>query len=413
MISIEKAFELIAENVNAMQPVSTPIADAVGKVLAANVEADVDSPPHDKSVMDGFAVRSSDIAAGSKRLEVIETVIAGGWPTEDLQPQQATRIMTGAPIPLGADAVVMVEQTEVETVDGKEFVNLAVDSIAPEKHVLRRGVNFSKGQIVFEKGHVVRPTDIGLLAEVGSATILTGATPTVSVLPTGDELVSCEQLPGRGQIRNSNGPMLLAMVQSLGLRAKDEGIGRDNEDDLRSRIEQGLKSDMLILSGGVSAGTKDLVPGILESLGVQQVFHKVLVKPGKPIWFGILDRTESGTGPVKRTYVFGLPGNPVSSLVGFHLFVRAAIRKLTGQAIDKNNSCMGRLSEAHQTRGDRPTYWPGKRVMNDSVARKFKPLVWRGSSDLFALGESEGLIFFPANSGLCPEGAEVRFHPFG
>ena len=415
MISIEEAFAFLDETIKILPNQQTQIADAVGKILAADVVADVDSPPHDKSVMDGFAIRSDDVDAGVKRLKVIETVIAGGWPELQLKSGQATRIMTGAPIPIGADSVVMVELTKVEIVgegaDQQEFVVLDVESVSPEKHVLRTGVNFCKGQTVFAKGHLIRPTDIGLLAEVGAWTVETGGLPTFSVLPTGDELVDCDQVPGRGQIRNSNGPMLLAMVRALGLLATDEGIGRDNQSDLQTRIEKGLESDVLILSGGVSAGTKDLVPGVLQSLGVKQVFHKVCVKPGKPIWFGVLDRKIGGVN--KRTYVFGLPGNPVSSLVGFQLFVRAAIRKLVGQPIAESDSCVGQLSGPHETRGNRPTYWPAKPVVDDSPMRKFQPLIWRGSSDLFALGEAEGLIYFQADSNQHPTGEEVRFFPFG
>jgi molybdopterin molybdotransferase len=213
-------------------------------------------------------------------------------------------------------------------------------------------------------------------------------------------------LPGRGQIRNSNGPMLLAMARGLGLQVSDLGIGRDEPGPLTERIQAGLDHDLLLLSGGVSAGTMDLVPGILNELGVQQVFHKVHVKPGKPIWFGVLEQKE------KRTYVFGLPGNPVSSLIGFQLFVKSAIRKLTGDAVGNFKSEIGQLSSPHQTRGDRPTYWPGKRVNDDSPVRKFQPLMWRGSSDLFALGESDGLIYFPAESQDHPAGEQVVFYPF-
>ncbi len=247
MISISEAFELIEQNVLALAPTNKPLADAVGQILTDDVRADVDSPPHDKSVMDGFAIQSHDVEAGQKRLEVIETIIAGGWPEKPIQSGQASRIMTGAPLPENADAVVMVEQTETESVDGSEWVSLNVDSIRPEKNVLRQGVNFTQGQSVFSKGHVVRPTDIGLLAEVGASSIPTVGKPTVAVLPTGNELVDCSQLPGRGQIRNSNGPMLIAMAKGLGLKVTDLGVGRDNAQQLRDLIEQGLEHDLLIL----------------------------------------------------------------------------------------------------------------------------------------------------------------------
>lgn len=407
MIPIEQAYDLLDQHVTTLPPESTALANAVGRVLADDVKADVNSPPHDKSVMDGFAVRSSDVTAGQKRLNVVETIVAGDWPSQVIESGQAAKIMTGAPIPEGADAVVMIEQSESEEAGGQLWVTLNVESISAEKHILRCGVNFAKGQTVFSRGHIVRPTDIGLLAEVGAQAVSTGGRPTVAVLPTGNELVDCATVPDRGQIRNSNGPMLIAMARGLGLEVTDLGVGRDDSDELKKLIVRGLDHDLLILSGGVSAGTLDLVPGILKELGVQEVFHKVFVKPGKPIWFGVIDRDG------KRTCVFGLPGNPVSSLVGFHLFVRAAIRKMMGGRIEEFQSTFGKLSEPHETRGNRPTYWPAKCVHDATSVRRFQPLVWRGSSDLLALGEAEGLIFFPADSSQHPAGEQVRFFPFG
>ncbi len=406
MISVESALELIDGAIEPLPSITRPILDSVGYLLSEDIRADVNSPPHDKSVMDGFAVRSADVAAGTKRLEVIETIIAGGWPERELRPGQAARIMTGAPIPAGSDAVVMVELTQVESTDAGDFVSLNVDSLEPEKHLLRTGVNFAKNQTVFSKGHQIRPSDIGLLAEVGAAKVPTGSKPTVAVLPTGNELVDCNQVPQRGQIRNSNGPMLIAMARSLGLEVTELGVGRDDSEQLRSLIETGLESDVLLLSGGVSAGTMDLVPGVLAELGVEQVFHKVKVKPGKPIWFGVANRGG------KQTCVFGLPGNPVSSLVGFQLFVRTAIKKLMGGPANLSKSLVGELANDQQTRGDRPTYWPGQWVEDDTSVRKLKPLLWRGSSDLLALGSADGLIFFPADCHNNEAGKPIRFYPF-
>ncbi len=406
MISIEQAFQLLAQTITPLPVESTSLANLVGHVLAVDVIADVNSPPHDKSVMDGYAVRSADVATGLKRLEVVETIIAGDSPACVLGSGQSAKIMTGAQIPEGADAVVMVEQTESECAGGRQWVTLNIESLAAEKHVLRCGINFRKGQTVFTKGHVVRPTDIGLLAEVGAHVVDVANKPTVAVLPTGNELVDCASVPARGQIRNSNGPMLIAMARSLGLSVTDLGVGRDDLAALGEKISGGLDHDLLILSGGVSAGTMDLVPGILKELGVREVFHKVFVKPGKPIWFGVLGRGD------RQTCVFGLPGNPVSSLVGFQLFVRAAIRRQMGGRLDDCQAVFGELSLPHETRGDRPTYWPASCVSDSTSVRKFKPLVWRGSSDLLALGDADGLIYFSADSSHHPAGELVKFLPF-
>jgi molybdopterin molybdotransferase len=403
MISVEQAFQLIGEAASSLLPEQVDLQNLVGRILLEPVIADVDSPPHDKSMMDGWAVRSQDIQPGAE-YEITETVIAGAVPTKALSENQVARIMTGAPLPKAADAVVMVELSipgETEST-----VKFEIDSVRPEHHILRSGANFSTGQTLFPAGHQVRPTDIGLLAEVGIASARACKTPSVAVLPTGNELVNCDQRPGPGQIRNSNGPMLLAMLRSAGAATSDLGVGRDDPADLRANMQKGLEHDILILSGGVSAGEKDLVPGILKSLGVKEVFHKVKVKPGKPVWFGVSESS------VKRTLVFGLPGNPVSSLVGFQLFVRAALRVLAGGSLASDRAAMASLACDHQTRGDRPTYWPGQLLADPSITRSVIPLKWNGSSDLLALGRADGLIYFSADQHDHSSGKEVSFLPF-
>jgi molybdopterin molybdotransferase len=403
MISVNEALEHIRSSVKPLQQEIVNLPDLVGRALTTPITADVDSPPHDKSMMDGFAVRVSDVDS-NRSFEVIETIFAGEVPSQAIGPMQASRIMTGAPLPAGSDAVVMIELADFD--QSASAVRFKIDSLRPEHHILRAGANFSNGQLLFPAGHRVRPSDVGLLAEVGVSEATVCKNPTVAVLPTGDELVDCKNQPGPGQIRNSNGPMLLAMLQSLGVTAVDLGIGRDSESDLQAKMQSGLENDILILSGGVSAGQKDLVPGILKSLGVEEVFHKVKVKPGKPIWFGVCQNGEN------QTLVFGLPGNPVSSLVGFQLFVRAALRLLAGGRIENDEMETTTLATDHQTRGDRPTYWPGQRVKSSSPTRSVLPLKWNGSSDLLALGKADGLIFFPAENHDHAAGNEVQFFPF-
>jgi molybdopterin molybdotransferase len=406
MISVNEALELIREHVHPGVRQTIPLADAVYRRLAESIGSDVDSPPHDKSVMDGFAVRSEDIQAGLRDLKVIETVVAGGWPNKSLETGQATRIMTGAPMPIGADAVVMIESTETRSDDSGDWVRINADQIPSGKHCMKRAGNFSTGDTVFTAGHVVRPTDVGLLAEVGCHSVPTYALPSVAVLPTGDELVGCEHLPERGHIRNSNGPMLVAMAESLRLPTTSLGIGRDDPTQLSQLIERGLDHEILMLSGGVSAGMMDLVPGLLKEQGVKQIFHKVKMKPGKPVWFGIRDSGD------RQTLVFGLPGNPVSSLVGFHLFVRAAVDQVSGGTAAAPASVACVLAAPHQTRGNRPTYWPGRQITDSETTRKVQPLPWNGSSDLRALGQADGLIYFSADSHDHTEGEIVTFFPF-
>lgn len=406
MISLNEAFDLIRQTIKPLPEASVPLTGAYSRYLVDPVIADIASPPHDKSMMDGFAIRAADWSPGAE-FEIGETIIAGAVPTQPLGALQAARIMTGAPLPTGADAVVMVELADVKN---EQTVSFQIGSIEAEKHVLRTGANFSSGQKLFDAGHWIRPSDIGLLAEVGISDVKVGGLFSVAVLPTGDELVPCDQTPGPGQIRNSNGPLLLAMLGASGQAAVDLGIGRDNEDDLTSKIKAGLEHDVLILSGGVSAGQKDLVPGILKSLGVEEVFHKVKVKPGKPIWLGI--RKPTGDRP-RPTIVFGLPGNPVSSLVGYHLFVRYCLKILAGGGTKLAKPRQALLSRDHQTRGNRPTYWPGRMILDDSCEPKVEPLNWNGSSDLLALGQADGLIFFSEEEHDHVAGKQVSFYGFG
>ena len=415
MISVEEAFELIEQRVSALPRLESEtvrLSSSVGRVLARQIVSDVDSPPHDKSVMDGFAVVSSDIRAGVTDFRVLETIVAGTMPTQTVTSGTASRVMTGAPMPAGADAVVMVELSNVGYNDPTPdevtlHWNGPVEKFIAGKHAMQRAQNFAKEQIIFPAGHRIRAVDVGLLAEVGAADVEVSQMPTVGVLPTGDELVDCGLLPGDSQIRNSNGPMLKAVCQNMGAEVLDLGIGADSAEDLTAKIKVGLDQDFLLLSGGVSAGTMDLVPGILESLGVVQVFHKVKVKPGKPIFFGLLERTGG-----KPCLVFGLPGNPVSSLIGVHLFVSTALRMMTGQTDCRPVGRPAVLAAAHQTRGDRPTYWPGRVVTkSDAAPGAVEPLKWNGSSDLFSLGAAEGLILMPAREEIWAVGEQVLYFP--
>ena len=396
MLPIKQAIQLIADNVQRGGTEKISLADSVGRILAVDVKSDVDSPPHNKSIMDGFAVRAEDVEQGVQ-LKVLETVPAGTVPKHEVVAGTATRIMTGAPLPQGADAVVMIEKTtydESQSADAAEsLVTLNIETIQPGQHVMNRASATAAGDTVLKAGHIIRSQDVGLLAECGAAELWAITEPSIAILPTGDELVSPDQVPGPGMIRNSNGPMLVSLARSQTSKVVDLGVGRDNREQLAEKVARGLQSDFLVLSGGVSAGMLDLVPDVLAEQKVTQVFHKVAVKPGKPIWFGVR-KSDSHT-----CYVFGLPGNPVSSLVGFNLFVRAALSIVNGRDVNQSE----RLSHAvlaadHEIRGNRITYWP-VRLEYSEVTRMAHPVAWRGSSDLRALGTANGLgIFEPGKT---------------
>jgi molybdopterin molybdotransferase len=228
------------------------------------------------------------------------------------------------------------------------------------------------------------------LAEVGRAKVRAIPRPQVAIIATGDELVDASETPAPGQIRNSNGPLLAGLTAQAGAAVSMAGIARDNAASLRERISSALDSDLVVLSGGVSAGVLDLVPQVLAELGVQQVFHKVNLKPGKPLWFGVRPN-EGGRPP---TLVFGLPGNPVSSLVCFELFVRPAIQKLSGREPAGLTRQPAILTQEHRQRGDRPTYWPAV-VSAAGGQTRVTPLPWKGSGDLRTLTDANALVCFP------------------
>jgi molybdopterin molybdotransferase len=398
MISIDDAFNRIRTHLRPLASECVPLAEALDRALAEDVASDVDSPPHDKSIVDGYAVRSADLVSPATVLTVLEEVVAGAIPTRAVVPGAATRIMTGAPLPDGADAVVMVEQTEL--VDPGS-VRIVVPRITTGQNITRRAASMRRGETVLEAGHVVRPIEVGLLAEVGRSQVVVFRRPRVAVLPTGNELVSPAEFPAAGQIRNSNGAMLLAAVRRAGCEPTDLGIGRDDREFLRRLIGEGLQSDVLLISGGVSAGVLDLVPGVLAELGVRQVFHKINLKPGKPLWFGVLETDDAAR------LVFGLPGNPVSSLVCFELFVQPALRAMAGHAFEPRRTIAARLSADFQQRGDRVTYHPG-RLNRSAGTTKVEPLLWKGSGDLRSLAAADGLICFHPGTGVFKSGETVE-----
>jgi molybdopterin molybdotransferase len=405
MLTVDEALKLIEEHSRPKPGEPTRAADCLGLALAEDVASDVDSPPHDKSIVDGYAVRADDLAGGEARLAVLEEVVAGRLPARRVERGTATRIMTGAPLPEGADAVVMVEQTESDpSGDGPlGQVRIRAEKISAGQNIMRRAASVRRGEIVLGAGHVLRPIEIGLLSEVGRSEVLAVPRPSVAVLPTGDELVEPHQRPAAGQIRNSNGPMLLASIVRAGGRPIELGIARDEPAQLRERIAAGLEADVLVLSGGVSAGVLDLVPGVLAELGVRQVFHKIRVKPGKPLWFGVYQRGGNST------LVFGLPGNPVSSLVCFELFVRPALARLAGRRFAGLPAVTARLAAEFVHRGGRPTYHPAQ-LREAATEITVEPVRWKGSADLRGLSEADALVHFPAGDRIFAAGERLTVY---
>lgn len=383
MLPVAEALDIVLQYARSLAPTEMPLGSACGRVLAEDVASDIDSPPFDKALMDGYAVRSLDLARETPVLPVAAEVTAGQVPPP-LPAGQAIRIMTGAPIPDGADAVVKVEQTKSLT-DGRVRFN----GPAPKagQNILPRGQEMRRGDVVLRSGIRLTPQAVGILASVGRSKVLAFPAPRLSLISTGDELVEPTERPGPGQLRNSNATMLLAQAASAGADAAYLGIARDRVEDLTNLISTGLRSNVLVLSGGVSAGKLDLVPQVLRALDVEARFHHVAMKPGKPLFFGTRG----------ETLVFGLPGNPVSSFCGFELFVRPALRKLSGCADVKSTWIEAAAAEPFKHQTDRPTYHPAWLDMaGGRITVRVVP--WFGSPDLRALVSANALVLLPAGS---------------
>ena len=416
MIDVAEAVRLIEQTAVPLPPRRVRLETATGGLLAADVVADIDSPPWDKAMMDGFAVSAADFAAAASTteivdLEVVADLAAGDAASLTVRPGSCARIMTGAPVPAGTDAVVPIERA----VDGSASVHaggrvrLCEPRFRSGQHIGHQGDSFRAGETVLVSGSRLGPAQIGLAAEAGASHVQLLAPPRVAIIATGSELVPADTVPAHGQIRNSNGPMLAAAVAAAAAEPIALGIAGDKPEPLRAAITQGLASDVLLLSGGVSAGDYDLVPGVLAAAGVDQVFHKVRLKPGKPVWFGVLRREQAAP-----TLVFGLPGNPVSTLVCFELFVRPALAIAAGLPRDRWHRA--RLSAALTAKAkgnpDRPVYHPCT-IAGTAEAPLATPLPWGGSADLLGLSRANGLMLLPAGCGQLESGSEVEVIPLG
>lgn len=394
MLDVAQAQTIVLRHCHPLPPEIAPLTSAAqGLVLAEDVTSDLDMPPHDKAMMDGYAIRASDVSGGGRNFTITEEITAGRTPTRPVLAGEAARIMTGAPIPNGADAVVMVEQTRT-----LESGRVAIDAMAiqPGQNILTRGREMRCGETVLGVGAVLRPQEFGLLATVGRTSVRVHPAPRVALLSTGDELVEAGELPRAGQIRNGNGPMLAAQITRAGGLPRYQGIARDDPVSLRALVAEGMMANVFILSGGVSAGNKDFVPGVLQELGVEAHFHKIALKPGKPLFFGTRG----------QTLVFGLPGNPVSALVCFELFVRPAIRRLRGHADAGPALVAAHLTEACTYRTDRPTYHPAY-LSAASSGWEVRIVPWFGSPDLRALTRANSLAVLPTGDNQFTVGQEL------
>lgn len=344
MRSADEALALILERVVVRPAERVPLAEVLGRVLAEDLIADLDLPPFDNAAMDGYAVRAADTAGASATrpvtLRVLEDVPAGRVAGQTVTPGAAVRIMTGAPLPPGADAVVPFEETAAAP--GEVRVR---KEVAPGGHVRPRGEDVRAGQRVLLAGTDLGPAEMGVLASLGRAQVPVVQRPRVAIITTGDELVGVEEPLGPGQIRDSNAYTLLGQVQRCGGVVQSLRRAVDTREALRRAFAEAAEADVILTSGGVSIGDYDLVKEVVEELG-EIIFWQVAIKPGKPLLFGQLD----------QRLLFGLPGNPVSSMVTFEVFVRPALRRMGGFRAWQRPTVTARLQQDHRSAPRRLEY---------------------------------------------------------
>lgn len=399
LISYDVATRLLLENIPAQRTETVPLARSQGRVSAREVTADEDVPPFDRSVMDGYAIRSSDAAKAGSALDLVGEVSAGRVGDFVLAGGEAAAIMTGAPLPSGADAVVMVEKTR-RSADSKVCLQTAVRT---GENVALRGSEVKHGEIVVSRGQVIGPAQLGVLAMFGRTDVEVLKPPRVGILPTGSEVIEIAGTPAMGQIRNANGPMLAGQSRRLGLQAKELSIVGDDVGALRLAVQDALEGlDILILTGGVSMGKHDYVPQVLREVGVRVIFHKLAIKPGKPVL----------CGRVGEKLVFGLPGNPVSSFVTYELLVRPAILRWMGFDSVFLPGVTASLVTGFEHRSRRAFYVPGL-VSVRKEGLVVRPIRTAGSADLVAFSRSNCLIALPEMCQHVDAGTSVKVLLFG
>jgi molybdopterin molybdotransferase len=409
-LSVAAAQQCVLESVLVFDAEQVNLVQSLGRVLAEEVCANRDQPPYDISAMDGYALRSADLAAIPATLEIVEDIKAGDMPSRTLSTGQCARIMTGAPMPQGADAVIRVEDTEAVSKEALSPNSLPLagerdsaslrenlfdrvqinQAVKPGNDIRRLGENMFNGEVVLTPGTEITPGVVGVLATVKRAQVQVYRRPSVAILSTGNELEGLDEPVDPNKIPNSNSYALMAQAQALGIEPVLLGIARDDPEELEQYLRRGLEYDVLLVSGGTSVGVHDYVRPTIEALGAQMLFWRVAMKPGHPVAFG-----KAG-----EKIIFGLPGNPVSSMVCFEQFVAPALRRMMGHSRTHRRTIEARLT--HNVK-----HQPGRtefiRVMlaKDQDGYAATSTGAQGSGMLLSMARADGLAILPADrSGL-------------
>jgi molybdopterin molybdotransferase len=386
MILFEQAFDIVMNSALKMDTEVIPFTGSLNRILAGDVVSDIDMPPFNKSSVDGFACRKGDLGSD---LEIMETIPAGVWPAREIGKGQCSRIMTGAPVPPGADCVVMVEDTELTSSGTMKFTgSFTRDNIA------RKGEDVHKDDIVLKKGRIIRPQDIAVMASVGHIAVTVSRMPDVAVISSGSELVEPSEIPAISQIRNSNSSQLMAQVSRAGASGQYYGIVADNEEQTLSIVKKAIsENDIIIITGGVSMGDFDFIPSVLERAGVKILFKRVAVQPGKPTTFGLHP----------RAVIFGLPGNPVSSFIQFELLIRPLIYKMMGYEWQPMIIRLPMNKQYIRKSVDRMAFIPVTITSGGFVSS----VEFHGSAHISALSDAMGIISIPAGKPIIEKGEIV------
>lgn len=401
MISVEEAQQQVLSRISVLEPERVGLLGSLGRVLAEDVVSDIDVSPFDNSAMDGYAVRHADVRDASEDgpaiLQVVDHIPAGMQPEIAINPGQAARIMTGAPIPMGADSVVMVEHTRPDTGEGGVGDTVAVlRPVTLGENVRSRGEEVREGQSVLLAGETIGPAAIGLAASVGHAELFVRRRPRVAIVSTGDELVDVAEKPGPGKIRNSNSYSLAAQVVQAGGEPYVLGVARDTEESTRELLERAPEFDLMITTGGVSMGDFDVVKKVLEEIG-ELDFWRVAMRPGGPQTFGTIDGTP----------FFGLPGNPTSTMVGFELFVRPAIRKMAGFTSLVRPRVVATLTHDTRKKADRRYFLRSRLTRGADGGYTVAVSGNQSSALLTAMHRGNCLMSLPEGESFVPAGSEV------
>ncbi len=386
IISFEKAYEIVLSSALNTGTETVSFLESLNRILAEDVTSDIDMPPFNKATVDGFACRKDDLGY---ELEIVETIPAGTWPVKMVLRKQCSRIMTGAAVPDGADMVFMVEDSIILPSGKVKFKG----SFTKENIALKRE-DIKTGDVVLKKGKIIRPQEIAVLSSVGHTSVIVSRKPVVGVISSGDELVEPEIKPGVSQIRNTNAYQLLAQILRSGVSGKYFGIAGDDKEATYELMKQAItECDVVLITGGVSMGDFDFIPGVMERAGVKILFSRVNVQPGKPTTFGIHS----------DAIVFGLPGNPVSSFIQFELLVRPLICKMMGYEPDPITIKLPLKVAFSRRSADRQAFIPVRFTPDGMVL----PVEYHGSAHISALSVADGIISLPPGEKSIKKGEMV------